>query len=37
MGDVINISKSKIFKDLVKYTNLSKNFVLQKCVDAEKN
>ena len=36
MGDVIDISKSKIFNDLVKYTDLPRNKALQKCADAEK-
>jgi hypothetical protein len=36
MGDVIDISKSRIFNDLVEYTQLSRNLVLQKCADAEK-
>jgi hypothetical protein len=36
MGDVIDISKSRIFNDLVEYTNLPRNLVLQKCADAEK-
>jgi len=36
MKTVIDISESRIFNDLVEYTNLPRNIVLQKCADAEK-
>jgi len=36
MGDVIDISKSRIFNDLVEYTKLPRNKALRKCADSEK-
>ena len=36
MGDVIDISKSRIFNDLVEYTELPRNVVLKKLADSEK-
>src|SRR4030042_3210734 len=36
MGDVIDISKTRIFNDLVEYTKIPRALVLQKCANAEK-
>tara|TARA_Y100000310_G_scaffold32447_1_gene30730 strand:- start:709 stop:1362 length:654 start_codon:yes stop_codon:yes gene_type:complete len=36
MEETIDISKSRIFNDLVEYTNLPRNQVLQKCASSEK-